>query len=78
MEQAPPEEKTAEGADVKYEAHVRCNFCGKGAERVFLLIQGPGVNICDECLIQSMGILTKEIVRRETKLDKVVDFDQES
>lgn len=65
-------------SSVKYEPHLRCNFCGKGAERLFLLIQGPGVNICDECIIQSMGILTKEVVRRETKLEKVVQFNEEN
>lgn len=64
-------------SEIKVEPHIRCNFCGKDASRVFLLIQGPSVNICDECVMQSMGIVTKEIVRRETKLSKVTTFKQQ-
>jgi hypothetical protein len=61
---------------IKVENHLRCNFCGKDASRVFLLIQGPSVNICNECVMQSMGIVMSDIVRRETKLNKVVPFNK--
>ena len=68
-----PQEET--GKQIKHDPHTRCNFCGKDVSEVFLLITGPHANICDECLIQSLGILTKEINRREAKLEKVVPFE---
>ncbi len=70
MSQEPKEPK------IKEEQHIRCNFCGKDAAAVFLLITGPSVNICDECVIQSMGIIMRDVVKRETRLTKVVSFDQ--
>ena len=63
------------GKEIKIEPHTRCNFCSKDVAEVFLLITGPSVNICDECVLQSLGILTKEINRREAKLEKVVPFE---
>jgi hypothetical protein len=62
---------------IRYEPHYRCNFCSKSAERVFLLVQGPGVNICNECIMEGMELIQKEVVRRETKLNKVVKFETE-
>lgn len=70
-------EESSTQQEVKYEPHYRCNFCSKGAERVFLLVQGPGVNICNECIMEGMELIQKEVVRRETKLDKVVKFKSE-
>lgn len=29
---------------------LRCAFCGKSQNEVELLIAGPGVNICNECV----------------------------
>ena len=32
----------------KFDAHLKCSFCGKSQEQVRKLIAGPGVYICDE------------------------------
>ena len=34
----------------KFDAHLKCSFCGKSQEQVRKLIAGPGVYICDECI----------------------------
>ena len=36
---------------------LRCSFCGKREQQVHLMIQGPGVRICDECVQLCMSIL---------------------
>lgn len=35
-----------------------CSFCGKTAAEVALLIRGPGVNICNECVDLCVQIVT--------------------
>jgi ATP-dependent Clp protease ATP-binding subunit ClpX len=30
--------------------NLKCSFCGKGQRQVELLIAGPGVAICNECV----------------------------
>lgn len=37
-----------------------CNFCGKKKEQVSRLIAGPGVCICNECIIICNDILNDE------------------
>ncbi|MEW5817180.1 MAG: ATP-dependent Clp protease ATP-binding subunit ClpX [Spirochaetota bacterium] len=37
-----------------------CTFCGKSADMARRLIAGPGVNICDECVIVCKKILEEE------------------
>jgi ATP-dependent Clp protease ATP-binding subunit ClpX len=37
-----------------------CSFCGKPKNSVKLLIAGPGVFICNECVSLTAGILRKE------------------
>lgn len=32
------------------EPHVYCSFCGKHRDEVHLMIAGPQVQICDECV----------------------------
>jgi ATP-dependent Clp protease ATP-binding subunit ClpX len=36
---------------------LRCSFCGKHENQVQRMIQGPGVRICDECVLLCMSIL---------------------
>ncbi len=38
-----------------------CSFCGKSHAEVRKLIAGPGVYICDSCIVVCKGILDKEI-----------------
>lgn len=37
-----------------------CTFCGKSDAEVRKLIAGPGVNICDSCILYCKAILDKE------------------
>src|ERR1051326_2851874 len=39
-----------------------CSFCGKSQAEVKKLIQGPGVYICDNCVILCKNVLDKELV----------------
>jgi ATP-dependent Clp protease ATP-binding subunit ClpX len=45
----------------KYDAHLKCSFCGKSQEQVRKLIAGPGVYICDECVELCNEILEEEL-----------------
>jgi ATP-dependent Clp protease ATP-binding subunit ClpX len=45
-----------------------CSFCGKTQAEVKKLIAGPGVYICDTCIITCKSILDKEMRRDETAL----------
>lgn len=38
-----------------------CSFCGKLSTQVAKLIAGPGIYICDECVIVCGEILAKEL-----------------
>ncbi len=44
-----------------------CSFCGKSRAEVKKLIAGPGVYICDACVIVCQGVLSKEISRDSEK-----------
>jgi len=43
-----------------------CSFCGKSHAEVRKLIQGPGVYICDNCVLVCKSVLDKEL-RTETR-----------
>lgn len=38
----------------------RCSFCGKAQTEVKTLVAGPGVFICDECVLLCQGIIAKK------------------
>lgn len=40
---------------------VRCAFCGKTQDQVKRLIAGPGVYICDECVMLCNEIISEEL-----------------
>ncbi len=46
----------------KFDAHLKCSFCGKSQDQVRKLIAGPGVYICDECIDLCNEILDEEMV----------------
>jgi len=46
----------------KFDAYLKCSFCGKSQEQVRKLIAGPGVYICDECIDLCNEILDEELV----------------
>jgi ATP-dependent Clp protease ATP-binding subunit ClpX len=45
-----------------------CSFCGKSQAEVKKLIAGPGVYICDSCILTCKSILDKELKRDEVAL----------
>jgi ATP-dependent Clp protease ATP-binding subunit ClpX len=47
-----------------------CSFCGKSHAEVKKLIQGPGVYICDSCIIVCKNVLDKEM-RSESKKNAI-------
>jgi ATP-dependent Clp protease ATP-binding subunit ClpX len=49
-----------------------CSFCGKTQDDVAKLIAGPGVYICDECVLLCDKILAKE------PLPEFKDYDEET
>ena len=52
----------------KFDAHLKCSFCGKSQDQVRKLIAGPGVYICDECIDLCNEILDEELIDTQTKL----------
>ena len=46
----------------KFDAHLKCSFCGKSQNQVRKLIAGPGVYICDECIDLCNEILDEELI----------------
>ena len=54
----------------KFDAHLKCSFCGKSQDQVRKLIAGPGVYICDECID-----LCNEIIEEELTESSEVSFD---
>jgi ATP-dependent Clp protease ATP-binding subunit ClpX len=45
-----------------------CSFCGKSHAEVRKLIAGPGVYICDRCVMVCKELLEKESEREEVAL----------
>src|SRR5690625_2170426 len=50
---------------------LKCSFCGKDQESVRKLVAGPGVYICDECLV-----LCTEIVEEEIGMEEEVEIEE--
>jgi ATP-dependent Clp protease ATP-binding subunit ClpX len=49
-----------------------CSFCGKSHAEVRKLIQGPGVYICDSCVIVCKNVLDKELAAQSARQAKPV------
>jgi ATP-dependent Clp protease ATP-binding subunit ClpX len=45
-----------------------CSFCGKSKAEVKKLIAGPGVFICDQCVLVCQGVLARELKKDSEKL----------
>jgi ATP-dependent protease Clp ATPase subunit len=39
---------------------LRCSFCSKTADEVSVLVNGPGVSICNDCVHSISGALTAD------------------
>ena len=53
----------------KFDAHLKCSFCGKSQDQVRKLIAGPGVYICDECIDLCNEILDEELLESQAKVN---------
>jgi hypothetical protein len=47
----------------KRRRNTRCSFCGKGQDQVKKLIAGPGVYICDACVVLCNQVLNEDARR---------------
>jgi len=47
-----------------YDTGNHCSFCGKEQAKVNRLIAGPGVHICDECVVLCNGILADDLEKQ--------------
>jgi hypothetical protein len=57
-------------------AGTKCSFCGKSQDQVKTIIAGPGVHICNECVVLCQEILEAAEVSTSDALSKSVqDFD---
>ena len=53
----------------KFDAHLKCSFCGKSQDQVRKLIAGPGVYICDECIDLCNEILDEELLDNQANIN---------
>ena len=44
-----------------------CEFCGKTKNKVKVLVAGPSVYICDECISLCQAVVNKELHKIEKK-----------
>lgn len=42
-----------------------CSFCGKGQDRIKVLVAGPDVYICDECVVMASEIIKETLNTKE-------------
>jgi hypothetical protein len=42
-----------------------CSFCGKGRDEVRVLLAGPGVQICDECVAECGKAISDKPAKRD-------------
>jgi hypothetical protein len=42
-----------------FPAGLNCSFCGKHRDEVVRLVAGPGVYICNECIVLAVGQLAR-------------------
>ena len=54
---------------------LKCSFCGKGREVVRKLVSGPGVCVCDECILLCNEILEEELQDAKAQTAAPSDFD---
>lgn len=41
----------------------KCSFCGRKSDETSMLISGPDVNICDNCVVQAHDIVSEELTK---------------
>ena len=80
---SPPEDPMSHKEDIPTytEVPLKCSFCGKSQTMVKKVIAGPGVYICDECIVLCVEIIAPSPEERAGLLDRArppsVDSDDE-
>lgn len=69
---SPPEDPMSQKEDIPTytEAPLKCSFCGKSQTMVKKVIAGPGVYICDECIVLCVEIIAPSPEERAGLLDR--------
>ena len=69
---SPPEDPMSHKEDIPMytEAPLKCSFCGKSQTMVKKVIAGPGVYICDECIVLCVEIIAPSPEERAGLLDR--------
>ncbi len=52
---------------------VYCSFCGRPNTQVIKMIQGPGVNICSECVMIAVQYLVLQDRMPSTEAQRILD-----
>ena len=52
---------------------IKCSFCGRSADQVYRLIEGPGAYICNDC-VDSCFSLLKEPEKRNQSPEEILHF----
>ena len=50
------------------ERQYHCSFCGRTSDEVEAIVTGPGVNICNECVLYAQDIISSDLSNRSLKL----------
>jgi ATP-dependent Clp protease ATP-binding subunit ClpX len=58
-------------------SELRCSFCGRKQSEVKKLIVGPGVYICDECVVLCNDILAEDEVKNKGRKEKKLPTPEE-
>lgn len=68
----PPEDPMPHKEDIptNTDAPLKCSFCGKSQTMVKKVIAGPGVYICDECVVLCVEIIAPSEEERAGLLDR--------
>jgi hypothetical protein len=69
---SPPEDPMSHKEDIPTytEVPLKCSFCGKSQTMVKKVIAGPGVYICDECVVLCVEIIAPSPEERAGLLDR--------
>ena len=60
-----------------FEKQVRCSFCGKTRDQVRRIVAGPGVFICDECVLLCQEIVSDDVDAIASRGEIVIKKPQE-
>ena len=51
-----------------------CSFCGRNSSEVLKMVEGPGVNICSECLMVAVQYLILKDTMPSSESQKILNM----